>query len=102
MSGIDWVVAIFLRFENIQIKLMLVLIHPDIRIDSMYACVKIGKKQEGKREQQLRNTKEPGGDRPLWLRSTTDMQARKIKAETASSYTVIFSETESRNEFLKE
>lgn len=50
MSGIDWVVAIFLRFENIQIKLMLVLIHPDIRIDSMYACVKIGKKQEGKRE----------------------------------------------------
>lgn len=49
MSGIDWVFAIFLRFENIQIKLMLALIHPDIRIHSMYACVKIGKKQEGKR-----------------------------------------------------
>lgn len=50
MSGIDWDFAIFLKFENIQIKLMLALVHPDICIHGTYACVKIGKKQEGKRE----------------------------------------------------
>lgn len=50
ISGIDWLFAIFLKFGNIQIKLMLPLIHPDLHIHSMYTYVKIQKKQEGKQK----------------------------------------------------
>lgn len=38
------------------------------------------------------NTEEVGGTSPLWLRSTTDVLAKKVKVETASSYRGIFNE----------
>lgn len=45
------------------------------------------------------NTEETGEDSLLWLKITSDMLTRKVKAEIASSYTVIFRDTESGMSF---